>query len=133
MTARTGHMDITETRSAGVVTLALKGRLDGTAAKEFETRILALIDAGDCKLIIDLAELDYINSVGLRVFMAAAKLLKPLGGRIVLCALQPSIQHVFDISGLSTIFSIAEPVREQGSRIGRNLGEGCGVRTVEFV
>jgi anti-anti-sigma factor len=101
-------MDIVETRSPDAVTLALKGRLDGTSSSAFEARMLAHIDAGDHRIIIDMTELDYISSVGMRVFMLAAKRLKPLGGRIVLCALQPSIRQVFDMAGFSAIFAIAE-------------------------
>jgi anti-anti-sigma factor len=99
-------MDIVETRSAGAVTLALTGRLDGASSGAFETRMLTHIDAGDHRLVIDMAGLDYISSVGLRVFMVATKRLKPIGGRLVLCALQPTIKQVFDIAGFTPIFPI---------------------------
>lgn len=109
-------MDIVETRSAGLVTLALKGRLDGMSSAEFESRMLTQIDTGDIHLIIDMAQLDYISSVGLRVFMLAAKRVKPIGGRIVVCALQPSIKQIFDIAGFSTIFTIAA-TREEAAAL----------------
>ena len=76
-------MDIVETRESDAVTLALKGRLDNASSPGFEERVLKHINAGDRRLVIDLAQLDYISSVGLRVFMLAAKRLKPAGGRIV--------------------------------------------------
>jgi anti-anti-sigma factor len=109
-------MEIVETRSAHLVTLAIHGRLDAAFSGGFEQRILACIDAGDRRVIVDLAELDYINSVGLRVLMLAAKRLQPVGGRIVLCALQPSIRHVFDIAGLSSTFAIAT-TREEATAL----------------
>jgi anti-anti-sigma factor len=99
-------MDITEQRDGDLVTIGLKGRLDGTSAKGVEERMLQLIDAGARRLIIDLSELDYISSVGLRVFMMAAKRLKLVGGRMVVCALQPTVQEVFEIAGFNTIFGI---------------------------
>jgi anti-anti-sigma factor len=108
-------MDIEESRTGGAVTLALKGRLDGASSGGFETRMLAQIDAGDRNFLIDMAQLDYISSVGLRVFMLATKRLKPLGGRIVLCALQPSIKQLFDIAGFSTIFTITATREEAAS------------------
>jgi anti-anti-sigma factor len=109
-------MEIIETTADGVVTLALIGRLDGTSSLGFEARVFRQIEAGHHRMIIDMAQLDFINSVGLRVFMAAAKLLKPLDGRMVLCALQPSIQHLFDVAGLSTIFTIAA-TREEAATL----------------
>jgi len=109
-------MDIVETRASDAVTLALKGRLDGASSPGFEQRVLALINAGDHRLVIDLAQLDYISSVGLRVFMLAAKRLKPVGGRVVLCGLQPGVTQVFEIAGFSTIFPMAA-TREEASAL----------------
>ena len=96
-------MDIVETRESDAVTLALKGRLDNASSPGFEERVLKHINAGDHRLVIDLAQLDYISSVGLRVFMLAAKRLKPAGGRIVVCAMQPAVKQVFDIAGFASI------------------------------
>ena len=99
-------MEITELRDGDIVTIGLKGRLDGTTSRGVEERMLAIIDAGGRRLVVDLAQLDYISSVGLRIFMMAAKRLKPLDGRIVVCALQPTVAEVFEIAGFSTIFTI---------------------------
>lgn len=100
-------MEIAEIRSPEAVTLALAGRLDGTTASAFETRVLTHIEAGDTNLVLDLADLAYISSVGLRVFLIAAKRVKPVDGRIVLCSLQPSIKQVFDIAGFAGMFTFA--------------------------
>jgi anti-anti-sigma factor len=105
-------MDITETRSDGVVRLALNGRLDGTSSPAFEERILTLIDAGERRLIVDLAHLDFISSVGLRAFVVAARALHPMGGRIVLCALQPSIRQLFDLTGFWASLTIVTTCEE---------------------
>ncbi len=105
-------MEIVETRTPEAVTLAAQGRLDGMSSKEFENRVLAHIDAGDIRLIIDMSGIAYISSVGLRVFALAAKRLKPVDGRLVLCALQPSIKQVFEIAGFSAMFAITETCEE---------------------
>ena len=99
-------MDISEDRKADAVILALSGKLDATAAKNFEEKILAVIDAGAQRLVVDLAQLEYISSSGLRVFLLAAKRLQGAQGKIVLCALQDHIRQVFDLAGFSSIFSI---------------------------
>ncbi|HWP60385.1 MAG TPA: STAS domain-containing protein [Candidatus Acidoferrales bacterium] len=100
-------MEITERRSASnVVTLSLAGRLDTTTARSFEEKILDAIDSGDRKFVIDLSQLEYISSSGLRVFLLAAKRLSSLHGRIVLCSLKPHIRQVFDLAGFSSILSI---------------------------
>ena len=109
-------MEITESRTADIVTLSLSGKLDGTTAKAFEEKILGQIESGDRRFIIDLAELDYVSSQGLRVFLLAGKRLDSANGKLVLCGFKKTIPYytlnripdpvreVFDTSGFSSIF-----------------------------
>jgi anti-anti-sigma factor len=99
-------MEISECRRADSITLGLCGKLDTTTAKTFEAKILTQIEAGDRRFIIDLAQLDYISSAGLRVFLFAAKRLAGEDGKIVLCSLNEPVREVFDIAGFSSMFSI---------------------------
>ena len=99
-------MEITERKTADVVTLNLSGKLDTTTAKAFEEKILGQIESGDRRFVIDLAQLDYISSAGLRVFILAGKRLNNANGKIVLCALKDPVREVFDIAGFSSIFSV---------------------------
>lgn len=100
-------MDISEDRKADAVILALSGKLDATTAKAFENRIVTVIDSGaGQRLVVDLAQLDYVSSSGLRVFLLAAKRLQATNGNITLCGLQDQIRQVFDLSGFSSIISI---------------------------
>jgi anti-anti-sigma factor len=99
-------MEITERRTADIVTLSLSGKLDTTTAKMFEAKILAQIESGDRRFVIDLAQLDYVSSAGLRVFLLAAKRLNSANGKIALCALKDPVKEVFDIAGFSSVFSI---------------------------
>ena len=99
-------MEITERKTGDVVTLSLSGRLDTTTAKAFEAKILAQIEAGDRRFIIDLAQLDYISSAGLRVLVLAGKRLDSGKGKIVLCSLKNPVREVFDIVGFSSTFPV---------------------------
>jgi anti-sigma B factor antagonist len=99
-------MEITEQKSANVVTLNLSGKLDATSAKAFEEKILGQIESGERRIVIDLAQLDYVSSAGLRVFLLASKRLASANGKMVLCSLKESVREVFDIAGFSSIFSI---------------------------
>jgi len=105
-------MNITESKTANIVTLSLSGRLDTTTAKAFEDRILAHIDSGERRIAIDLAELEYISSAGLRVFLLAAKRIDSAQGRIALCALTEPVREVFDIAGFISIFAIYDSHQE---------------------
>jgi len=105
-------MDISEEKTDGVMTVGLKGRLDALSAKAAEEKLLKLITAGETKLVIDLGEVGYISSIGLRVLLIAAKRLKAAKGQIAICAMQPPIKKVFDIAGFTALFKIF-PTREE--------------------
>jgi len=97
-------MQISEDKNGDVLTVGLKGRLDAATSKTVEEFLLKKIDAGEKKLVLDLSGLDYISSVGLRVFMMAAKRLKVVQGKIVVCALSTPIKQVFEIAGFTNLF-----------------------------
>jgi anti-anti-sigma factor len=110
-------MEITECKTADIVTLSLSGKLDTTTAKAFEEKILGQIESGERRFVIDLAQLNYIGSAGLRVFLLAAKRLDTVNGKLVLCGFKKTIPYytlnrvldpvreAFDIAGFSSIFS----------------------------
>jgi anti-anti-sigma factor len=99
-------MRITEDCTSGVCVLGLSNRLDSATAKLVEDKIVGLITAGNHRLVLDLAELEYVSSAGLRVFLLAAKRLKAANGALALSGLTDNVRQTFDIAGFSSIFSI---------------------------
>ena len=99
-------MDISEDRKAGAVVLALSGKFDATTAKPFEEKIIGVINSGTQRLVVDLSQLEYISSSGLRVFLLAAKRLQSTDGKIVLCSMKDHVRQVFDLAGFSSILAI---------------------------
>ena len=99
-------MEIVESRRDGILVLAFKGRLDANTANAAQEQVLVLIDRGETRVVGDLAELVYVSSAGLRVFMVAAKRLQSVRGKIVLCSLPEAIQEIFEIAGFSALFPI---------------------------
>ena len=98
-------MDITESSAGGVTVAALKGRLDAATASGAEAKLLAML-ATSAKLVVDLAEVGYISSAGLRVLLLAAKQAKAGGGALTLAAPQAGVTEVLEISGFNKILTI---------------------------
>lgn len=98
-------MNITEEQSNGVTVLRPAGRIDSATAGEFEKRLVAAVGAAN-RVVVDMAQLGYISSAGLRALLVAAKKARPAGGRIALAAMAPPIREVFDLSGFSSLFEI---------------------------
>jgi anti-sigma B factor antagonist/stage II sporulation protein AA (anti-sigma F factor antagonist) len=82
------------------------GRLDTSAAPAFERDMVTATQSDSVSLLIDLRELVYVSSAGLRVILMAAKRVRAKGGRIALCGLQPQVAEVFEISGFGAIVPI---------------------------
>ena len=92
-------LDITiETQTDGHVRVALKGRLDTKTYEQCEQRLEPLLGPSTQVLVLDLAELDYVSSMGLRVLMKTTKTLASHGGKCILTRLQPPIRAVIDIA-----------------------------------
>ncbi len=89
-----------------VTVVLLPARVDTTSARDVEAGLHAVLEAGARKLVADFGGNDYVSSAGLRVFLTVLKFLEQNDGRIVLCAMQPFVDDVFQISGFSELFTI---------------------------
>jgi anti-anti-sigma factor len=106
-------LDITvEPQPGGRVRVALRGRLDTDTYTQCEQRLQPLLTAATKVLVFDLAELDYLSSMGLRVLMKTTKTLSALGGKCVLTRPQPSIRVVIDIANALPAQNIFANVEE---------------------
>ena len=101
-----GNIGITDRRVDTVDVVSIRGRLDASSSQDAEKRINELIDGGSTKILINLCDLDYISSSGLRVMLAALKRLKKTQGDLKLACLKPAIQDVFSMAGFHRIFAI---------------------------
>ena len=97
-------------RSFGdVVVLTATGRIDYLVAADFERALLPLLApfAGSQRsLILDLADVEYISSVGLRVLMIATKTLRGGGARLGVASLQPAVREIFAVSRFDRVVEI---------------------------
>jgi anti-sigma B factor antagonist len=80
--------------------------LDTGTATETEQALLALVDQGSRRIVIDFTDVPYVSSAGLRVLLATAKLLRTKGGELRVCALNAGVQEVFEISGFNTLLPV---------------------------
>ena len=85
-------------------TLALTGRLDTLTAPELETEISAMLP-GVQTLTLDMENLDYISSAGLRVILKTQKALEKKSG-LKLTHVSEAVKEVFDITGFSDFLTI---------------------------
>ena len=98
--------------NTSVEVLELNGELDAHTASELEAAIKKCRDENKPRIVINGANLKYISSAGLGVFMAYIEELRASGGDIKIAALQPKVFNVFDLLGFPMLFDIVETEEE---------------------
>ncbi len=105
-------MELLESRNGSTVVLEPVGRLDAATAPDFERRLAELLKEGERYFLFDLAQLEHIDSSGLRILLMLARRLGGLEGRMVLCRLSTRVREVFDVAGFSAFFQMLPSRRE---------------------
>lgn len=83
--------------------ITASGRLDATSAPEMEQNLLATLSAGNNFIVIDLSQLEYISSAGLRVLLLGAKKTKEGSGKLLVCGMSGMVAEVFKMSGFNQV------------------------------
>ena len=99
-------MEISQKKVDDVNVVRLSGRLDAYAANDVERELEALLANESVHLVLDLEELEYISSSGLRVLLIALKKARKQKGDVRLASLQPYVKEVFDIAGFTQLFKM---------------------------
>ncbi|XDA98597.1 STAS domain-containing protein [Sulfitobacter sp. LCG007] len=99
-------MEISSRAEGRLLVIAVhERRIDAAAAIAFKDAVRPLLAGGDPLVLIDLKEVDFIDSSGLGAIVAAFKSLGP-GRMMALAGLSPTVQKVFQLTRMDTIFRI---------------------------
>jgi anti-anti-sigma factor len=101
---------IEQTQVGDKVVLHVAGRMDAESAHQFELRCESCIAEGFTSIVIDLSDLTYISSLGLRSVVAVANKARNKGGELRICGMTGLVRQVFEITKLSQVFPLHESV-----------------------
>jgi anti-anti-sigma factor len=101
---------IESTETASGVIFKVAGRMDAESAPAFEDACKYWVDRGIYQLVVDLSDLAYVSSMGLRSFITIGKMAQEKGGKLRLCRLTGLVKQVFEITRLTSIFPIHDSV-----------------------
>ena len=93
-------------RKDSVLIAKPEGRIDGVNARDFHDALSEAIGSDSNPVIVDLADINYISSAGLRTFLLVAKTLQQRSAQFALCSLSEPIREIFEISGFDKIIAI---------------------------
>ncbi len=89
----------------------IKGRLDSASTPQLNEKLNAILENGKYKLVLDLSQLEFISSAGLRVFVNTQKICKRYNrGEVVLANVPSNIYSSLDLVGFTSLFKIFDDV-----------------------
>lgn len=100
-------MEITKNKNEQLVILSLNGKLDSNTSIQLEKEIdSVLVSEVFSDLEIDMKELTYLSSAGLRVLLGVQKKLNSIDAKLVITNVNDTIKSVFEITGFMGILNI---------------------------
>jgi anti-sigma B factor antagonist len=96
----------------GWAVLAVSGEVDVATAPRLRERLVSMVTDGQHRIVVDLEGVDFLDSTGLGVLVGALKRVRTHDGELSLVCTQPRILKVFEITGLTKVFSIHDTVDE---------------------
>ena len=100
-------MDVTTEQHGGAVIHRVSGRIDTGTAADAERKLTAEVRQGG-RVAMDMSQVAYVSSAGLRVVLMAAKLAKANRGAVSLFGLQAPVREVFTMSGFDKVVTIRD-------------------------
>lgn len=95
-------------RDSGILVASLVGRIDSSNSRECADVLRSGIGSDDQSLILNLSQLDYISSAGLRILLMTAREFEGPGQAFGLCELSSGISEVIKVGGFADIISVYE-------------------------
>jgi anti-anti-sigma factor len=99
-------MDVTFTELPGVIKAGLAGRLDTATVNRVEPRFSAAVIPRGQPTIIDLSEVSFIASLGIRMLLTLGRSLGRSGARLAMFGAAPQVQEIIETTALSDIIPL---------------------------
>ncbi|MBW8804207.1 MAG: STAS domain-containing protein [Catenulisporales bacterium] len=96
---------VSTTTSGTAVRVAVRGDVDLATAEQLQEAVSPLIRAG-CEVAVDCAEIQFLDSAGLRVLLELNRRAGEAGGELVLVALSDIVSRVLDLAGVAQMFTV---------------------------
>ncbi|MHB0912384.1 MAG: STAS domain-containing protein [Armatimonadota bacterium] len=105
-------LDTEVTKSAETHIVKVQGEVDVYTAPELKAVLHQAIDVGAVTLVVDLSNVEYMDSSGFGTLLGATKRLRPDGGKISLAGCNKAITRMLQLTRLDSIFDMYESVDE---------------------
>jgi len=97
--------------------ITVRGEIHVSTARDFSERLTAAIQEGKRAVILDLTDVEFIDSTGLSVLLNGLRRVLRAGGRLVLVCANPTVMRLFEITRLDSTFEIVSGREEALARV----------------
>lgn len=103
-----------ETRKAGqiIIVKPLNDNINASISTEFKSKMVDLINQGNNFVLLNLAQVDFIDSMGLGAIISILKTLELSQGQLAFCEVKPPIFNLFKITRLNQVFKIGKSEKD---------------------
>ena len=110
----------------GVVVVEPQGQVDSLTAGDLDTTLNELISQGNLSLVVDLAEVSYVSSRGLKALVSAWRQVHDRNGKFAICSVAPRVHSIVETIGFDQIFDIYPTLDDalRGMSSGRGTASG---------
>jgi len=113
----------TEPLSSGVEKIALAGRMDIAGTEEIDDRFKHLTTARSALIVVELSQVTFLASIGIRTLVSSAKALARNGGRMVLASPQPLVGAVLKLACIDSFIPVYADVEAACAGLKPRSGE----------
>lgn len=105
-------LKVTKNEMYDIPVIVADGDIDIYSVASFKTAINEVLDTGANKLVIDLKDVEYIDSSGFGALLGATRRIRPNGGSIILTGCCDTVARIMKITQLDTIFVMCKDCQE---------------------
>lgn len=112
MNQRRQTVDIQTVQHQQTLVITLAGSFDALTADQAQTFVENQFDEGHQHVVLDLGQVDFMSSAGIRVLLDVLRKSRGIGGDLRLAVAQPGVQRTLEISGLVRVLKVYPSVEE---------------------
>jgi len=102
-------MELRTKKANKAMIIYLSGRLDVHLSADIEKEINTIIkDYPDLNLVLNLEDVEYMSSSGLRIFVSTMRILKDNNKKLKLCNINSAVKKIFEVVELMDMFDVYE-------------------------
>lgn len=103
------ELKVTSRPQGDYIVMSVQGEIDLYTVPRLQRELAKVLAAGDeVRLIVDLSGVDFCDSTGVNVLLAAHRQLREAGGNLELAAPRPAVRKILQVTGLETVFTVID-------------------------